>query len=217
MRPYVNAIALPSMRTEQVGAIERAFRLVTALRMSADLVPGTLSEMFGEPVARIECPRPYPTVAVTLLGDGIEVRVAVGGEVAALAERMFGEVPSGTHITDLLQEIVNVLMGSVKVELDEVGLRCTSGVPFVIEPVECDHFPYAAHLSLDVGVYIEISARERAPQVMRPEELREGMVLASDLIGERGTLLATAGTRLSQQMLGRVVPMLTVRQEVAVA
>ena len=78
-------------------------------------------------------------------------------------------------------------------------------------PSADDAFSTSRAKAREVGVRITLAVESRRQRIehLRPDLLREGMVLTRDVLGDRGALLVARGTRLSQvnaERLARLVP-----------
>jgi hypothetical protein len=159
-------------------------------------------------------------VAIKLVSpeNNIEARIAISGDrrsAAALATGVFGE--AGEELErDVLAELSNILMGTLKTEFKANGFPFTAGLPERLDPAKVikpdEFFRLETAFTLvppDAILQVHIGVRSKDNQFFTTQKLREGMVLAKDVHNNRGILIIGRGTRLSENMiahLGRLVP-----------
>jgi CheY-like chemotaxis protein len=158
-----------------------------------------------------------PTVAVGIVlldaQQHLELRIALGADASsarALAVHLFGA--DGEDLgPDVMNELANILMGTLKTSFAGEGLTFTSGLPTELagEEVLRPSAPYQAQEALlftlaEARLVVHIALRARANQLVVTSGLREGMVLAKHVFHPRGMLLVDAGTRLSQHTVERM-------------
>jgi CheY-like chemotaxis protein len=173
---------------------------------------------------------PSVAVGIVLLDaqQHLELRIALGADPSsarALAVHLFGA--DGEDLgPDVMNELANILMGTLKTSFAGEGLTFTSGLPAEIpaEEVLRPSAPYQAQEALlftlaEARLVVHIALRARANQLVITLRLEEGMVLAKHVFHPRGMLLVDAGTRLSQHTVERMRASLpgTYRIEVSTA
>ena len=142
-----------------------------------------------------------------------EVRLSIGANNASacqLAVHLFG--PETEDLAaDMLGELGNIFMGTVKRTFDENGVPFTGGLPQPIEAEEVvappNPYPHqeAFVLSvLDASLVVRIGLRKKGNLMVTVGQLKEGMVLAKDVYNARGVLLMKGKTRLSRTMIERM-------------
>lgn len=153
------------------------------------------------------------TIALSNAQHQLEMRVALGTDTASgkhLAVHMFG--PEGTDmIGDMMTELANNLMGTLKTSLSCESLAFTGGLPQPLDAREVlrpsavyNHQVAFALRVADAAILVHLSIRSKANLFLRPAALREGMVLAKDVFNARGQLMLHAGTRLSLNMVEKI-------------
>ena len=146
---------------------------------------------------------------LTMVSECFEVHLAVAVDrpsLRALAGALLGdeEAPE-SHVRDLLRELANVAAGSMKRAADEEGRVLTTGLPADGPPRDF-RFPRAKAvrgwraLCGETGATLRfmaqyVTAENRHVPVAH---LREGMVLAHDLMNPAGALLVRGGTRITE-------------------
>jgi CheY-like chemotaxis protein len=162
----------------------------------------------------IEVPIPAPSLTVgceILLSSAaleLEMRVALAVDAPTaktLAIHLFGEESSDLEI-EMMHEVANICMGTVKTALSAEQLAFAAGLPkavqseLVLRPVgdwrTRDCFAIRA---VDAMIVVGVALRSKANTVVAVGSVVEGMVLAKDVYNPRGMLLLTAGTRLSSR------------------
>ena len=229
--------AIERLKRRVEGRLEPLDVAVRATARAAEQIQSAVSEMLGV-VAEVEgAGRPAPdaqiasAACVFLLSaaQGLEIRIAVGGDEAstrAIAAFAFGGEASDDLVIDLLKELANLLMGSLKASLTAAEIACSSGVPIAIAPHHLQQPPASyAHrdeYTVVVGgrrLVVQIAMRTKLHRFVKPTELREGMVLARDLRNEQDLMLLPIGSRLSEHLLEKLANALppTMRIEVLIA
>ncbi|MBS2025945.1 MAG: hypothetical protein JST92_26400, partial [Deltaproteobacteria bacterium] len=141
----------------------------------------------------------------------------------ALAVHLFGE--AGPELeADMIGEVANICMGTIKQSFSREALAFTSGLP---EAIESPKFPlYTAScfrqeaFSLVVNgarLAMRIGVSSRRNVLVTLAQLHEGMVLAKDLYNVKGMLLLASGTRLSTTAVERLSLALQPKQMIEVA
>jgi DNA-binding response OmpR family regulator len=155
----------------------------------------------------------------------LELRVAVGTSQASgkhLAVHLFG--PEGEDlIADMLGEIANIFMGSMKTALSQDSLAFTGGLPeaiatdLVLRPAMTYKLQEAFSLTLvDAKLVVHLGLRSKANLSLAAAGLKEGMVLAKDVFNSKGLMMITAGTRLSAHTIEKLKAVLTAKQTIHV-
>lgn len=143
----------------------------------------------------------------------LELRVAVGASeesAKCLAAHMFG--PEGDDLTaDLLNEITNIFMGTMKTAFGAESLAFSSGVPGLIDAAQALHpatiFRLQNAFALNVEgarLIVHLGVGSQARLKVSTGSLVEGMVLAHDVFNMKGVLVVSGGTRLSLNMIERL-------------
>jgi hypothetical protein len=183
------------------------------------------------PVSAQELPDTLPPLAVgasilLLNAEGqLELRIALAADVAssrALAVHLFG--PEGEDLAaDVMTELANILMGTLKTSFSSESLPFTGGLPEAVpvEQVLRPAMPYKFQESVlfsiaDARLIVHLGLRSRANIVVQASRLREGMVVAKDVFNARGMLLLNGGTRLSEHMVERIRVALPAQHQVEV-
>ncbi len=141
------------------------------------------------------------------LGITVGVSAKTGSH---LAVHLFG--PENESLAaDVLSELANIFMGSMKTALSAESFAFTGGLPQQVAADEVLRpsvtFKQQELIALSVGdgvVQLHVGLRSRANQRLTLGELREGMVVACDIMNARGLMLLNKGTRLSQNMIDRL-------------
>lgn len=122
---------------------------------------------------------------------------------------LFGE--GEDLVSDMLGELCNVFMGTLKSTLSAENIPYTGGLPSAVEPelilrpqVTYQHqSAFVLHLS-DARLVVHVGLRSKANSFVPLKSLAEGMVLAKDVFNMRGVMLVTSGTRLSSSMVEKL-------------
>lgn len=156
------------------------------------------------------------TISMALASEHVEIRVSIMVDTASLptlGEMLLGDAnPSSEAVDDALREFANAAGGAVKREGLLEGVTLTTGLPVNerILPPEGERTRFWVATMKESGVRIGIvgEIRTQENQKLAPSDLREGMVLATDLKNETGVLLVASGTRLTATTVDRVINMI---------
>lgn len=166
------------------------------------------------------------TVAMSLPGEASELRIWIVADAVALrwlAGAVFAdpETPEA-KLQDALRELTNTAAGAVKRAALPDNVVFTTGIPVNATAVpargddaRCWLISPGSASEASIALLAEVRARENVR--LPVSDLREGMVLVSDLRNEAGALLAPAGTRLTTSSVERFAAALGPRFVVEVA
>jgi hypothetical protein len=165
--------------------------------------------------------------SITLLSGvhGVQIRIAVGADqksALVLAGKLFGP-DAKDLVDDMLGEVANVVMGSMKNHFAAEQLPFTGGLPSPLPPreltVSATPFSHRHLFAFDIGgarLTMHLGMHVKNSAAVPVNELREGMVTARDLVNDRGVLLLKGGTRLSSTMILKLADLLPPRTAIAV-
>jgi hypothetical protein len=201
-----------------------------AWRTTPEKVRQVVGQFLGQ-AAVLTAPLPEGVIevasSISLLGgaQGIQIRIAVGADnksALSLASKMFGP-DAKDLIDDMLGEVANVAMGTLKNVFGAEQIALTGGLPSPLKPAEVLTPPTTtAHrhvFALDIGsarLTVHVGLVAKSSSSVAVGELREGMVIARDLFNDHGLLLLKGGTRLSATMIKKLTDLLPARLAVAV-
>ena len=156
----------------------------------------------------------------------LEIRVTLGTDsraANALTLHMFGEA-SEELASDLLGELANLAMGSLRAAFSQESITFTGGLPGALAPdryyqggVECQLQESFSLLVQGSRIFVRVGLALRKNREITAADLCEGMVLAKDLVTARGELLLTGGTRISSSTAERLRKFLPPKQLIEVA
>jgi hypothetical protein len=150
------------------------------------------------------------------VGHRLELTLAVAASSSstiAIARALMGDPPptDAETLVDLLGEVVNIAMGSVKSIYGREGYVLTAGLP------EKGAFGGRASFEKAHGVaqvnawkasgielVLGIGARVKGNAVVQASHLLEDMILARDLLNDAGVLILPKGTRLTATAVERL-------------
>lgn len=152
-------------------------------------------------------------IVLSNVQERVEVRIALGCDAASarhLATHVFG--PDGADLgADMLTELANIFMGTLKSALNGETLAFTGGLP---ESIESDQIlrplvPYSRQQAFtlqaaDATVLVHAGVRSKANLFVKVGKLKEGMIVFRDFYNARGLLLAQSGTRLSRTTIEKI-------------
>ena len=153
-------------------------------------------------------------IALSNAEHQLELRVAVAAEGPCgqqLAIHMFGP-ECADLVSDVLSELANVVMGMLKNEFSAESIAFTGGLPTSLDPAHVmrplARYSHNRAFALRIGqggLLVHLSIRSKANQLLAPHGLSEGMVLAKDVFNARGMLMVRGGTRLTMNMIEKIV------------
>lgn len=211
----------PNGRTVAPVAITKIAKAMrsTGWTTSVEKLAGAAGKFLTLEVATSELRGAMPPMALgatILLLDAVnelEIRIAIASDVPstkALAIHLFGE--EGADLaTDVMTELANILMGTLKTSFAPEGMTFTGGLPEIV-PVETVFQPPVAYKAqeavllqiADARLVLHLGLRSRANVTLTAGGLREGMVVVKDVFNPRGMLLIRAQSRLSENMIQRL-------------
>jgi DNA-binding response OmpR family regulator len=155
----------------------------------------------------------------------LEIRIAVGADDASakgLVVHLFGAEDENL-VADMIGEIANNFMGSLKAQFSAASLPFTGSLPEAITPDQVlrpsttyqVQEAFALQMA-DARLVVHVGLRSKGNLSVSVDALREGMVLAKDLFNAKGLLLVNGGTRLSLNMIERLRGVLAAKQPIEV-
>jgi CheY-like chemotaxis protein len=155
----------------------------------------------------------------------LELRVAVGADdesARKLAIHMFG--PENADLAgDVLSEITNIFMGTLKTGFSAESFAFVSGLPALVQTDHLLRPPVTFKLQeafaltfADASLVVHLGLRSKANVMVTPSALREGMVLAKDVLNARGMLLINGGTRVSLTIAEKLQAVLEPKSQIEV-
>jgi DNA-binding response OmpR family regulator len=228
-------VGAPPFKPGGDGVADMPLRIVcrsnawrTAPEKMREVVGQFLSQAATNASIGFDAAPPVEKAASILLTSGthaVQIRIAVGADEKSallLAGKIFGP-DAKDLVDDMFGEVANVVMGAMKNHFSAEQLAFTGGLPTPLAPREltASTTPFAhRHLfALDIGgarLTMHLGMQTRQPLSVNVTELREGMVIARDLVNERGMLLLKGGTRLSTTMINKLTDLLPPRLPIQV-
>ena len=198
---------------------------LAAWREFPQLSASTLSVLFGMEFANIEessdfSPTAAAGVRLNATGDLEEVPVVVEMDqsgLAALGQLMFGEESDTAMQMDMLLEIANTMAGAFSREALAEQRELTIGLPASVPTGQAKEMvTTGAHRTVvvqnaELGARVRVTIGKRSKHNVKlpVAKVREGMVLAADVVSAEGAVLMKAGTRFSEvqaERLGEALP-----------
>jgi hypothetical protein len=184
-------------------------------------MPETLRRVVGEllqsapELVTLDGPPPEASIRCVLQLSDAEHLVDLHAQIAAtrssaisLAGIMLGDPPPDDDATlnDLIAEVANVASGAIKSAFVPDGFRFTLGIADRGAQGK-GHFALAQLVGLRSGsatLSLALGISPRNAVVVSALMLREGMVLAENLLNDNGALMLPLGTRLSATAVNRL-------------
>jgi hypothetical protein len=205
-----------------------------AWRTAGHDIAHDLAALVGHPLTVRSVPDPLgqlsfgAEIALSLPLEELEVRIGVALDTATrriLSHALLGSSsPTRELELDMSRELANTAGGAFRNAAREENVELTAGLP-----TDLDVTSFRAHDALARQGFVlsardlpghlacQIDVRSRALSRVEIGDLREGMVLAGDLLNESGAVLVPAGTRLTWAQIERVRRILPRRVAVEVA
>lgn len=175
----------------------------------------------------VEEARMAAEITLSLPSEELEIGIAVALDQASIkriAAILLGPDTPEDAFADVTREIANLAAGSFKRAAVREGVTLTTGLPKDADPAHLGE--RAARVTRrwcatvdDPAVLVGFQAelRDRGNDLVAVADLREGMVLARDLMSPTGVLIASAGTRLTDAYVQRVAGFFAPRHRIEVA
>lgn len=173
------------------------------------LVAGEIGELLGQDVKPSASASGTVVIAaelpLTLTAEKIQLRLGFGIDEVTLVMLQAGLLGGDTSpeaAADALREIANTAGGVLKRRAMAVGLELTIGLPVdkslvANDQVPGEHRAWTLESASGVQLACTATAMPSVPKVVGARDLKEGMVLASDVRNLNGVLIAPAGTNLT--------------------
>jgi CheY-like chemotaxis protein len=200
--------------------IDRAVTAEIAEMIQGVLVPSESKD------GAVRCPF-AAQIVLSLPSSGQDVVLAVGADCESLqriGEGLMGvSEADATTARDILREIANASGGLFKRLAAAEGLAFSMGVPKDVDPADIrddaarERRLWRATSPAGLELAFEVEIRARKTQQLPVTELREGMVLAGDMVSARGVVILRTGTILMRSHLERLPTVLGERALVAVS
>jgi CheY-like chemotaxis protein len=215
----VAAQAKPAARPDAQAAPVDQVAAASSWRGAPATLTAVTGEFFPVPVSQGDAlaPDTAPTVSTTISlanpQQQLELRVMLAtGEASArtLCGHLFGE-DNLELAADMLSELANTLMGSLKSSFAKDNVAFTGGIPKPGEADKferwygrCEHQQQFVLKTDDAEVLVRLGLRSKMNIIVPVSKLREDMVIAKDILHVNGSLILPGGTRLSATTAERV-------------
>jgi CheY-like chemotaxis protein len=152
---------------------------------------------------------------LSMASESFEVRVAVAADAEsarALAAHLFGnpDAPEG-DVRDMMREMANIAAGCFKRTSAAEGRMLTTGLPlngspmsFLNESAKARKEWTATCGTTGAVLRFEVQYLTAESKALPVKSLKEGMVLAHDLLNKSGALLMRSGTRLTESKIAQL-------------
>jgi hypothetical protein len=228
-------IGAPPFKPGGENAADLPLRLIfrsTAWRTAPEKLREICGQFLGQSATSAslgfdQAPPIEKAAAIQLISGahGVQIRIGVGADnksALLLASKLFGP-DAKDLVDDMFGEVANVIMGGMKTHFSAENLPFTGGLPVPLPPRELtlSTTPFAhRHLfAIDIGgarLTLHLGMQSKASSSVPVGDLREGMIIARDIVNDRGLLLLKGGTRLSATMINKLTDLLPPRLSVAV-
>lgn len=159
--------------------------------------------------------------------DLVEIQLVMATDKKSaenLAYHMFGE-NSPDLGGDLLGELVNMSMGTLRASFERESYSFTGGLPESVAPEHFYQFASTFEQKLTFSLFVEgirflvrLNIGSKPNTTIVPvASLREGMFIAKDVFNAQGNLLLKAGTHLVSTMVERLQQTLDQKHQIEVA
>ena len=204
-----------------------AFTKLACWSSFADTTATCLRDTFGRSIDLIGPPSSSrgfnpshaSSLCLSLPDANAEFRLAIeidGAAIESISTSVFGEITNNV-LWDVVKEMANTVGGAfMRAGLNE-SVQMTMSIPFEVDaprvPTIFQYIDACTTVWLrdaESGgtIALHLGVRSRRNVVVNVARIREGMVLAQDLLTSSGTLLLKAGTRLTTTSSERVAKIL---------
>jgi len=224
---HAQAVAADVLRRDAGISLEAMGVTETnTFREAASVLERMLSEFLGQSIEVRQGLAPAPAVGAVVKLVDVEREVEIGAAVvagvdhcAALSRVFMGEdIADESFFADVVGELANMVMATLKSSFMADGFALASGVPATYCPrrIEADMKAYPGRKVLlargDAFEFnIMVGVRLCPPTDQPAEAIEEGMVLAQDLRDPEGEFTARQGTRVTRGLAERIRTSLTGR------
>ena len=202
-----------------------AFTKLVCWSSFADTTAACLRDTFGRsmdltvPKTHGFVPSHASSLSLSLPDANAEFRLALeieGAAIESISNSVFGEVTNNV-LWDVVKEMANTVGGafmraglneSVQMTMSIPSEVDAPRVPTIFQYIDACTSVWLRDTESGGTIALHLGVRSRRNVVVNVARLREGMVLAQDLLTSSGTLLLKAGTRLTSTSSERVAKIL---------
>ena len=152
---------------------------------------------------------------LSMASESFEIRVAVAADAdssRALAAHLFGNPDaSESEVRDMMREMANIAAGCFKRTSAAEGRMLTTGLPLNGSPMSFANESAKARKewtatcgTTGAVLRFEVQYISAESKALPLTSLKEGMVLAHDLLNKNGALLMRSGTRLTESKIAQL-------------
>jgi hypothetical protein len=190
---------LPTM-TMRIGRV-RIFSEVE------NIVANELGELLGTSLHQSKKPTAHDlthtsVISLTLAADHLQIQLGIGVDEPTrehLAEVLLGGDSTVEAICDALREMANTAGGAIRRAAMDDGMCFAMGLPTNDNVFASEKRRRGFAITDANGLYLECVVTVSANRAKRIDvsELREGMVIATDICDETGAIVVAAGSSLT--------------------
>jgi DNA-binding response OmpR family regulator len=163
---------------------------------------------------------------IAMVEAGVQCRLRVAIDHLSLRSIALGllgrEDAPPEELADVVRELANVAGGAFVSSADAEGVALTIGLPVILDAPSAGQLTGTVQefvlgvVDSPVELSICLAVQSRELRNLTAKQLREGMVVARDIVGNGGGVLLTAGTRLTESSVTRLAEILLPKTTVIV-
>lgn len=221
---------IAQLRRARVPMLPSITMRINAVKVWKDLeriVASELGDLLGTSLHPAEAEGEQPLVhtsviPLTLVSQHLLVKLGIGVDEntrAQLVDVLLGGEDNKEAVLDALREMANTAGGAIRRAALDDGVSFSIGLPSNENLFAADGRRRVWRVSDDNGLALEctVTLSSNHPERVPLTELREGMVLAREVIGDDGLVIASAGTCLTQTTIDQIAALMDPSVEIEAA
>ncbi len=152
-------------------------------------------------------------ISLTLAADHLHLQLGIGVDEhtrAHLSDVLLGGDATLEAICDALREMANTAGGAIRRAALDDGMSFAMGLPSNENVFASEKRRRGFAITDANGLYLEcvVTVSANLPTSVTVSELREGMVIMTDVVDERGQVVVAAGSSLTETSAERITSVL---------
>lgn len=152
-------------------------------------------------------------ISLTLAAQHLQMQLGIGVDEQThnhLSELLLGGDTTLEAICDALREMANTAGGAIRRAALDDGMSFAMGLPSNENVFASEQRRRGFAITDANGLYLEcvVTVTTNAPTRLEVSELREGMVIMSDVVDESGVVVVSAGSSLTETTAARICTVL---------
>lgn len=204
--------------TRQIPTMTTRIGRVRILSEVEAIVAHELGELIGASLHQSSNPKKCTltntsVISLTLATDHLQVQLGIGVDQHTrdhLAEVLLGGDSTLEAICDALREMANTAGGAIRRAALDDGMSFAMGLPSNDNVFQSEKRRRSFAITDANGLYLEcvMTMSANVPTRVNVSELREGMVIMTDIVDESGEVIVPAGSSLTETTAERISTLL---------